>query len=451
MLASWADGPSLRRMQKTDERSNRRELKPTDLRGILKYVPQWRHHVFVLALDGSVLEDESFANLMLEIAVLHNLGIRVVVVYGIGTQVQRLAEERGLTPTDTRGNGPTDRPTLDLCIEASGRVGHQIMQGLTHNGLKCAFVNAVRVTERGILRGVNQQFSGKVEKVDTEFLQHCIEREIVPVIEPVCFTREGAALRVNSDVLAADIALALKASKVIFVLPHNGLVIDGEFQLNVDVQMVEQILRKKPDRIDVEVRSKAEQAVRVIQGGTPRAHIIDSRIHDGLLTEIFSKVGVGSMIHSNPYAMIRRARKKDAGPIYSMTKSGVRNESLKQRTRQSIEREIGNYFVYEIDDSVIACARLIPYARTKTVELASVFVNPAYQGRSIGKFLVEYALEEAKKAGAARVVALTTQTYPFFKTVLGFKDGSIADIPAERRLDAEQNGRNSRVLVKRLR
>ncbi len=80
---------------KLDERANDRELTPADLRGILKYVPQWRGHTFVIALDGAVLEEESFGNLMVQLAVLRNLGIRLVVVYGIGAQVLQPAQEPG--------------------------------------------------------------------------------------------------------------------------------------------------------------------------------------------------------------------------------------------------------------------------------------------------------------------------------------------------------------------
>jgi len=431
-----------------DERGNVRELQPTDLRGILKYVPLWRNHVFVVALDGSVTDDDSFGNLMLEIAVLRNLSIHVVIVYGIGNPLQALAAARGVAISDTRGYGATDAPTLDLAVEAAGLVGHRIAQGLTQNGLKCASGNVVRATERGVIKGVDQKFTGKVERVDTELLRQLLAQEIVPLIGPVQFSREGQPYRLNSDLLASEVAIALQASKLIYLMPCEGLTVDGQFKLNVDVAEVKDLLAKRPESVDERVRSKAVHAVRTIEGGTPRAHIIDSRIHDGLLMEIFSKVGIGSMIHSNPYARIRPARKKDVAAIFSITKGAVRDEALRLRSRATIERDIGAYFVYEIDDSIIGCARLTEFPDSGVVELGSVFVQPAYQGRNIGKILVDYALQQAKERGIKRVIALTTQAFPFFRNTCGFTEGALEDLPEPLRSQYETNGRNSRILVR---
>jgi amino-acid N-acetyltransferase len=433
-----------------DDRENTRELMPTDLRGILKYVPLWRNHTFVLALDGSVVESDSFTNLMLELAVLRNLGIRLVVVFGIGAQLARLGAERGISITDARGYGPTDRATLDLAVEASGRVQHAVMQGLTQMGLQVAAPNAVRSTERGVLKGVDQLCAGKVDRIDTEFLHHLMAKEIVPVVGPISFNRDGQPLRLNSDLLASRIAIELRASKLMFLLPHAGLSIRGKFCLNIPVDAVRQLLENEPEAIDEEVRSKAQYAVETIEAGVPRAHLIDCRIHDGVLTEVFSKVGIGSMIHSNPYAQIRRAKRKDAGPIRILTKGGVRDESLRARTREEIEAAIEQYYVYDIDESIIACFRLTPLPETDFLELGSVFVQGAYQGRSIGKTLVEYAVTEATRLEKRRLYALSTQAAPFFKKVCGFTEGTEDDLPPSLAETLRKSGRNSRIYYRDL-
>jgi len=432
-------------MTAPDEKA-RRELNPADLRGILKYVPQWRNHVFVLAVDGSVFSSEMMSNLMLEIAVLHNLNIRLVIVFGIGHQIQRIAHERGISVSDHRGLGPTDHPTLEVASEASGRVGHLLEQGLTQHHLKAARINAVRATERGILGGRDQLYTGKVEKIDGAVIRHLLEREIIPLLSPLAFSRDGQAFRLNSDHLAMEMAKALKASKLIFLLPHPGLTLKGVFQLNVDVREIKKQMEEDPEAIDEEVRSKANYAIRTIEAGTPRAHIIDSRIEDGLLLEIFSKVGIGSMIHSNPYSRIRPAKRKDAVAIHTITKSAVREESLRPRSRQSIEQAIGDYFVYEVDESVIGCFRLTAYSGSRTVELGSVFVHPAYKGRQIGRVLVEFAINEARGRKRRRVVALTTQTSRFFKESCGFEEGDLTDLPKALRDQAKASGRQSKVL-----
>ena len=431
-----------------DSRENDRELTPADLRGILKYVPLWRNHTFVIALDGSVIHEETMGNLMLELAVLRNLGIRLIVVYGIGAQVLEAANDKHIRISDARGYGPTDHPTLELAIHAANHVGHQIERGLTQNALRCVRVNAIRAMDRGVIKGVNQLFTGAVEKIDTNLLNSLMEKELVPVISPIAFTRDGSERRLNSDLLASEIAVALNASKLIFLLPHPGLTYNGQLRLNADVGEVKEILKNKPNTIDEAVRSKALHAVKTIEAGTPRAHIIDCRIHDGLLSEIFSKVGIGSMIHSNPYSQIRKAKRKDVGAIFSLTKSAVREEYLRPRSRQSIDGEINEYFVYEIDDSLIGCFRLTPFPRSRTVELASICVHPAYQGRHIGKAMVEYALDVATAEKKGRVIALTTQTSAFFRDTCGFKPGTPSILPKNLKEAHLRNGRNAQIFYK---
>jgi amino-acid N-acetyltransferase len=425
-------------------------LKPADLRGILRYVPQFRDHVFVLAVDGSIVDDENFPNLLTDIAVLRSLHIRVVLVHGIGRQLKRLAEQRQAAISDVYGGGPTDAATLKLAIETSAQVSHQVIEGLTHAGLKCALSNAVRAVPVGIVKGKDQLFTGKVDKLDVELIRQLLNLDIVPVFSAIGFDRDGNSLRINSDHLASELAMRLEASKLIFLTPHAGLLLGGQVEANIPLEQLEAMLEKHAEQIDERLRSKALYAVRALESGsTPRAHILDGRVFGGLLTEIFDKVGVGTMIHANDYQQIRPARKKDAQAIYNITRAAIKTEKLRQRTRDQIERDIDNYYVYEIDGSVIGCACLLPLEGTDAAELASLFVTPFYQGRGVGHKLAEFACLEAQRRGHARVLALSTQSYSFFRDVCGFADGTIEDLPAAKQEDYAKNGRNSRILVKR--
>src|SRR5690606_33450641 len=108
-----------------------------------------------------------------------------------------------------------------------------------------------------------------------------------------------------SDLLASALARELGASKLIYLTSNPGITLRGEFVINVPVEEIRTLLAQDPQAIDAGVRSKARHAVATIDAGTPRVHIIDGRIDDGLLTEIFSKVGIGTMIHGNEYQQIR--------------------------------------------------------------------------------------------------------------------------------------------------
>jgi amino-acid N-acetyltransferase len=406
----------------------------------------WRDHTFVVALDGAVLMDDGFASVLVELAVLHNLGIRLVLGFGIGEPLAQRARARGATITDHRGEGPVDDTTLELAVDTAGTVQHRLVKALSQNQVRCAVPNAVRATERGVLKGVDHRWAGKVDRIDTDLLRSLLDQAIVPICGPIAFSRDGRSLRLNSDDLASALASALSASKLIFLTPHPGLTLKGSFQLNLSVDELEARLAAEPDALDPPIRSKALCAIRTIRTGVPRAHLLDARLPDALLTEIFSTVGVGSMIHANPYAEVRRARRADAGSIHRLTKAGVKDESLRPRTRAEIETGIEEYLVYEIDESIIGCCRLSPVPESEDAEVMSVYVHRAYGGRGIGRTLVEAAVEDARRHGHRSVYALSTQAAPFFAQICGFADVAPTDAPASLLRRSRDEGRHGRVL-----
>lgn len=426
-------------------------IKPTDLRGILKYVPRFQGQIFIIAIDGSIVADENIGNLLVDIAVLRSLGIKVVLVHGIGHQITELSVARNIPITNVDGSGVTDAATLDLAIRASSRVSHALVEGLTQNALKCATMNAVRALPFGIIKGVDHQFTGKVERIDKDFMLDLIDRHIVPVVAPIAFGPDGKSLRVNSDLLAAELAETLHATKVIYLTPAEGLMIDGRIRRDISVEALRTLLESEPNRIAETSRSKAVHAVKAIETGTPRVHIVDGRIFDGLLNEIFSNEGVGSLVYGNDYQQIRKARKSDVRLISNLTRAAVRREELIHRTQQAIEKNIDQFFVFEIDENIIACVTLYFYPdKPQMAEIGSLYVMPFYHHRGIGKKMVDYATMVAKERGATTVIALSTQSFGFFTNVCGFEESTKEILPEARLKQYEESGRKPKVLVKRL-
>lgn len=421
-------------------------IKPTDLRGILKYVPMFREQIFVIAVDGSLVAHENFQNVLLDIAVLRSLNIKIVLVHGAGLQLRRLAETRGVIITNPHGEGATDADTLELATEASAKVTLSIMQGLSRNSLRCATCNGVRSTEVGVVKGIDQLNSGKVDKLDIALFNQLLDSNTIPVATPIAFNRDGDSLRLNSDHLAAELASKLNASKLIYMTTQDGLVIDDAPLTNLPVGELEGFLEQQSDTIPERLLSKVQHAVIAIHAGTPRAHILDGRLFGALLNEIFDKVGIGTMVYSNDYQSIRPAIKADAYAIYNITRNGVRSATLRDRSQASIEAEIKNFLVYEIDGSIVACVNLHSYDDGKILEVGSVYVQPFYQNKGVGRKMVEYACAEAKRRKASRVIALTTQSTNFFVKVCDFAEGCLNDLPTTRREEYTANGRNSKIL-----
>src|SRR5882672_9511984 len=203
-------------------------MKPTDLRGILQYIPRFREKTFVLALDGAIVTDENFATLLLDVAVLRSLNIRVVLVHGASAQIKALADERHSKASDLDGAGVTDAETLQLSLTAANRLTHEILEGLSANDLRAACPNAIIAHPMGIIQGVDHLFTGKVERVDAELLQTLLAQGIVPVVPPLGFDGDGKTYRVNSDGVAVALADTLKATKLIFITTHDGVLCQGQ-------------------------------------------------------------------------------------------------------------------------------------------------------------------------------------------------------------------------------
>ena len=431
--------------------SNGSEIKPTDLRGILKYVPRFQDQIFVIALDGSIVADENFPNILLDAAVLRSLGIKIVIVHGIGHQIEELSKLRQIPITDSQGTGVTDAATLDLAIRSSSRVSHLLIEGLTQNGLKAALTNAVRAVPLGIIKGVDHQFTGRVDRIDKEFLSQLIASQVVPVLNPIGFDRDGRPLRINSDLLSAELAEALHATKIIYFTPNEGLEIGGKLKHEISAEALRAVIESKPESINEPMRSKAAHAIKAVENGTPRIHLIDGRLLDGLLNEIFSNEGVGTLIHGNEYQQIRQATRRDVRAIYNLTKQAVKREELLYRTQQAIEKNIEQFYVFEIDENIIACVSLQLYPdKAKFAELGSLYVMPFYHQRGIGKKMVDYGCMMAKERGATTVIALSTQAFSFFTSVCGFEEAEKEVLPESRLKAYDESGRNSKVLTRKL-
>jgi amino-acid N-acetyltransferase len=424
-------------------------LRLTDLREILRYVPHFRDKAFVIALDGAIAADDNLGNILLDIALLRSLSIGVVIVHGCGRQVERLAEAAGVMPSTVDGAGVTDPATFDISLAAANRVTHKLLEGLAAVDLKPASPLAVIAHPAGILGGVDHQLTGKVERIDTGLIRALLDRDVVPVIPPLGTDGEGHTYRLNSDAVAVEVALAMQAAKLIYLAPEAGIRADDKLQRQLAVGEAEALL-KRPDSLSPGSRSKLSQAVRATKAGVPRVHIIDGREPEGLLAEVFSHEGIGTLVHANEYQSIRPARRKDTRAIYGLIRRGVEADELVARSRGDIERQIDDFYVFEVDRDPVACVALHRYPDDEKAELACLFVDPRHENQGIGLKLVQYVESIARGLGYRELFCLSTQAFNFFQQKGGFRAGTPDSLPPARRERYEKGGRKSQVLVKTL-
>tara|TARA_B100000676_G_scaffold298129_1_gene340693 strand:- start:674 stop:2005 length:1332 start_codon:yes stop_codon:yes gene_type:complete len=426
---------------------NHRPVKPTDLRGILQYVPAFRDRIFVLALDGAIIGDENFANLLLDIAVLRSLNIKVVIVHGAGQAIAEDGKQRHITPSNLDGCGVTDDDTLELAVNAANRLTHEILAGLAAHDLRAVCSNCITASPMGIIKGIDHQNTGKVERVDWTFIASLLGEGCTPVVPPLGTDGAGATYRINSDAVAVSVAMQLKAAKLIFASPHDGLLRqDGSLIRQLAFGALEEALHSG----DIQERliSKARHAAQACEGGVSRVHVINGLIDEGLLAELFSNEGIGTLIYASEYQGIRQAKKSDIRTLRRMTRKSVENEELLRRTRASMEQEYQDYFIYEIDNNPIGCVALHRFSDTDIGELALLYVSPSHENQGIGRKLMNFVEDEARNRGIGRLIALSTQAFAFLQNKGGFVEASPEVLPENRRTAYEQNGRNSRILAK---
>lgn len=425
-------------------------MKLTDLRGILQYIPQFREKTFILAIDGAIVTDENFATLLLDVAVLRSLNIRVALVHGASAQIRDLAAEQKVTPSNLDGTGVTDELTLKLALTAANRLTHEILEGLATSDLRGASTNVVIAHPMGIIQGVNNLFTGKVERVDTELLQNLLAQGVVPVIPPLGFDGDGRTYRLNSDSVAVAVAVALKAVKLIFITAQDGIMVQGRLIRQIPVADLESILALQKTDIAPEQISKAVNAVAACKAGIERVHVINGKVDEGLLAEVFSNEGIGTLVYGNDYQQIRRAIKKDIRAIQLLTRKAVESDELVKRTRAAIEKNLGDYFIFEIDKNPVACVALHTYPEQKKGELACLYVSSLHENRGIGRKLIAFVETKARESGLSELITLSTQAFTYFQSKGGFSEGTPDDLPPGRREKYDQSGRNSKVLVKKL-
>lgn len=425
-------------------------MKLTDLRGILQYIPRFREKTFIISVDGAIVTDENFANILLDVAVLRSLNIRVVLCHGAAAQIKGLADEQNVAASNLDGSGITDAPTLKLALTAANRLTHEILEGLSANDLRSASTNAIIAHPLGIIGGVDHLLTGKVERVDVELLQSLLAQGVVPVVPPLGFDGDGKTYRVNSDHVAVAVADALKAVKLIYITTNDGLLCQGKLIRQMIVGELEALLEKNKCEFTPEIFSKARHAAIACRAGIQRVHVINGRVDEGLLAEVFSNEGIGTLIYANEYQQIRAAKKKDIRAIQVLTEKGVQSDELVKRTRTGIEKQIGDYYLFEIDKNPVACVALHLYAEQRKGELAALYVSPSHENQGIGRKLIQFVEAKARELGLAELLTLSTQAFTYFQSKGGFAEGTPDDLPPARREKYDQSGRNSKVLVKKL-
>ncbi len=421
------------------------------------YIHAHRGRTFVIMFGGEAVESKDFRTLLYDVALLHSLGVRLVLVAGARPQIDAALGLRGAEPRYEGGLRITDDVALQCVKEAVG-VNRVELESLLSMGLpnspmagarlRVATGNFVTAQPIGVLDGIDYQHTGKPRRIDAEAIRQRLDDGAIVVLTPIGYSATGEAFNISSHEVAAATAVALKADKLIGLLEGPGLIdAEGRVPTQLTPQEAEQILGARHD-FDHDEERFLSAAIEACRGGVPRAHLVARRRDGALLRELFTRDGGGTMVTSEAFEGVRRAEQGDIGGILALIEPLEEQGILVRRSREMLENDIDRFTVIERDGMVVACAALYDYPEEGIAELACLVVHPDYRTSGRGDQLLHYLERESAAKGMARLFVLTTQTSHWFRE-RGFDACSLEDLPATRRPHYDQ-GRQSKILLKPL-
>lgn len=421
------------------------------------YIHAHRGRTFVIAFGGEAVADPRFADLVHDIALLHGLGVRVVLVHGARPQIESRLREREIELRYVNGLRVTDETAL-ACVKEAAGVARVEIEALLSMGLADSPMAGVRipvasgnfVTAKplGILDGVDYLHTGIVRRIDREALVQRLDSGAVALLPPIGYSPTGEVFNLSAADVARSAAIALKADKLIFLIEEPGLTDEhGALVSNVLSSQVEDLLAARPDLPEDLAQALRAGADACIQG-VKRVHIVDRHRDGALLRELYTRDGSGTLITGQPYEGLRLARIEDVTGIQELLRPMEERGILVRRSRERLETEIDRFWLMERDGLVIACAALYPYAAERMAELACVAVHDDYRGKGRGDKLIAHIEGVARTRGLTRLFVLTTQTSHWFQE-RGFAPLPVTALPAERQASYNPQ-RGSLVLAKDL-
>ncbi|MEW8025194.1 MAG: amino-acid N-acetyltransferase [Candidatus Thiodiazotropha sp.] len=426
-------------------------------RGSSPYIHAHRGRTFIISFGGEAVVDAGFANLIHDIALLHGLGIRLVLVHGARPQIEERLKTRGVKTAYVEGLRVTDNAALTCVKEAAGSVRVEIeallSMGLANSPMagvriRAASGNFVTAKPIGVRNGIDYCHTGEVRRVDATGLEQRLQAGAIAIVPPLGYSPTGEVFNLSSADVAASVAVALGAEKLISLVEAKGLT-DSRNQLitNIVPKQVDALLQRRKKMAD-DLRQHLEAAVYACRSGVKRIHIVNRKRDGALLKELFTRDGIGTLITAEPYEETRTARIDDVGGLLELIEPLEETGVLVRRSRELLETEIDGFTLMERDGMAIACAALFPYPKEAMAELACVVVHPDYRGSDRGDRLLSYMERKAQQNGIDKLFILTTQAAHWFRE-RGFVQADLRDLPM-RKQALYNYRRNAKVFMKKI-
>ena len=420
------------------------------------YIRAHRGKTFVIQFDDAAVSEGTFNNLVHDLALLNSLGIHLVLVFGARSSIEHRLKEQGIAMDYYKGIRITTAEAMEFVKEAVGKLRVEIESKLSmglgntpmsHADIRVASGNYVSAKPLGIVEGVDFHFTGEIRSIDTAAIRSRLEAREIVLVPPIGYSVTGECFNLSADKLAAYLASALHADKLIYLMEARGLRDDqDELIRQMDQQEAESLLQKAGHNDSY--HHYLWSAVYACKQGVHRVHLIDRHVDGAIIQELFTRDGAGTMISTTPYDVIRKATIGDIPGLMTLIEPLEKNGILVQRSREKLELEVDHFTVMERDGAIIGCGALYPFNTEGAAELACLAVHEDYHKCGRGELLLNAVENRARSEGIGKLFVLSTHAEHWFLEH-GFVNAELDDLPVERKL-LYNFQRNSKVMIKNL-
>ncbi len=422
-------------------------------RNTAPYINTHRNRTFVLMLGGDAAQDPNFPTILHDLALLHSLGVRLVLVHGNRPQIDSRLAAAGIESRFHDDMRITDSASMPHVTDAAASLRAQIeallSMGLPNSPMQGARMrvcsgNFVTARPLGIVDGVDYQHTGRVRRIDSTGIQQQLAAGSIVLLSPLGYSPTGEIFNLMLEDIAVHCAAGIGADKLVLFGSAAGIAgSDGALLRQLTVASITGIQGQ-----DAEQSKLLATARRACMAGVSRCHIISYRDDCALLEELFTHDGNGTLVAKDDYEQTRSASIDDVGGILELIEPLEREGVLVKRSRELLENEIRQFRIIERDGRIIACAALYPFPDENCGEVACIVSHPDYRGGHRGQRLLQEIEREARSLGLDRVFVLTTQTAHWFLEQ-GFEERSRDVLPAQKQALYNLQ-RNSKVFFKSL-
>jgi amino-acid N-acetyltransferase len=415
------------------------------------YINAHRGKTFVIWIGGEAVDDDNFHSIIHDINLLNSLGIKLVLVHGARPQIDSQLKRNDNASSFHNNQRITKPEDLESVCSSSALVRTKI-EALLSTGvvnspmhgasIKISSGNYISAKPIGIIDGVNFEHTGETRSVNTSAIKELLNAGHIVLLSNIAYSSTGEIFNINSEDLAKDCAVELKADKLIYFSSEDGI-------KNTANKLLREISTQQSfDAILTSQHRILKAAINACQSGVTRAHIVSHKINGALIQELFTRDGSGSLVSQEPYETLRQASIDDAGGILELIEPLEQSGVLVKRSREALENEIEYFTVLERDGHIIACAALYIYDDASMAELACICVHNDYQKGNRGDQLLAFIEKQAKFLNIEKLFVLTTQTAHWFLE-RGFEKAELSELPI-RKQSLYNYQRNSLIFFKSL-